>query len=73
MEKVDPKQEIKQEAPKPNKSKVQTEVEKWEERTNLDKREVPKPLVFGPSPKEKAKGEQAPDQQLIKLTSKFIT
>ena len=56
MEKVDPKQEIKQEAPKPNKSKVQTEVEKWEERTNLDKREVPKP--FGPSPKEKAKEKQ---------------
>ena len=58
MEKVEPKQEIKQEAPKPNKSKVQTEVEKWEERTNLDKREVPKPLVFGPSPKEKAKEVQ---------------
>ena len=53
MEKVDPKQEIKQEAPKPNKSKVQTEVEKWEERTNLDKREVPKTIGFWPQPKRK--------------------
>ena len=73
MGKSDLKQEVKQEPPKTTTGKVQAEVQKWEGKTNLDKREVPKALSFGPSPKEQAKEKQEQSKQQTSSSSSLAS